>query len=84
MPIQVIGALSKYPARVSALGFLALIGVGTACLLLPVCRAGGSGTISFLDAWFTATSASCVTGLAVRSTGNDFSLVGQLAILAMF
>jgi trk system potassium uptake protein TrkH len=36
-----------------------------------------------MDALFTATSATCVTGLSVRSTPSDFSLVGQLVILAL-
>jgi len=39
--------------------------------------------ITWLDGLFTATSAICVTGLVVRSTGNDFTLLGQAVILAM-
>jgi trk system potassium uptake protein TrkH len=83
MPIQVTGAISKYPARASVAGFLGLIAVGTACLALPVCRKPDAAPLRLIDALFTATSASCVTGLSVRSTGNDFSSLGQLAILAM-
>lgn len=83
MPIQVTGAISKYPARVSVLWFMVLIAAGTIVLALPVCRDEESAAIRLIDAFFTAASASCVTGLAVRSTGNDFSLLGQIAILTM-
>lgn len=39
--------------------------------------------ITALDAVFTATSATCVTGLAVRSTGGDYSWFGQLVIMVL-
>jgi trk system potassium uptake protein TrkH len=63
--------------------FLGLIVVGTALLMLPVCQTADAEPFSLSDAAFTATSASCVTGLAVRSTPNDFSFVGQLVILLL-
>ncbi|MEO8166451.1 MAG: TrkH family potassium uptake protein [Betaproteobacteria bacterium] len=51
--------------------------------MLPICRQESAAAINWLDATFTATSAACVTGLAVRSTGNDFSPAGQIVILLL-
>ncbi|MGB3125732.1 MAG: potassium transporter TrkG, partial [Pseudomonas sp.] len=75
--------ISRYPATALVVWFLGLIAVGTVILMLPVCRAADAQPISLNDAAFTATSASCVTGLSVRSTANDFSFWGQLVILLM-
>jgi len=47
--------------------------------MLP--SSNSSGEISFVDALFTSTSAICVTGLIVKDTPNDFTLVGQIIIL---
>lgn len=77
------GAVTKYPARFAVGAYLALIAVGTGLLLLPVCRGREAAPLTFLDALFTATSAVCVTGLSVRSTGNDFSLLGQAILLGL-
>jgi trk system potassium uptake protein TrkH len=65
-----------------ALGFAALIGVGTLLLLLPVATAEGrSAPLSV--ALFTATSAVCVTGLTLVDTGTYWSRTGQLIILGL-
>jgi trk system potassium uptake protein len=78
------GSVQKFPARSAFLWYLALIGVGAAALVSPLCRgAAATRPISLTDALFTATSACCVTGLTVRSTGNDFSWWGQLVILLL-
>jgi trk system potassium uptake protein TrkH len=69
------------PERIPLFGFLALIGTGTALLLLPA--ATRQGAISFVDALFTATSASCVTGLIVVDTGPFFSPFGQAVIMVL-
>lgn len=61
-------------------GFALIILVGTLLLKLPQAAAAGT-TISWEEAFFTATSATTVTGLAVRNTVNDFSFFGQLIIL---
>lgn len=61
--------------------FLGAIVVGALVLYLNVSHPGGP--LSFVDALFTATSAICVTGLAVVDTGSYFSRVGQSAILLM-
>jgi len=60
---------------------MAAILAGSVLLMLPVSTVGQN--ISFLDALFTSTSAVCVTGLTVLDTGNDFTLFGQIIILAM-
>ena len=61
--------------------FLLVIAVGTLLLTLPISsRTGRRGVI---DAMFTATSATCVTGLVVRDTWSQFSLFGQVIILML-
>ena len=68
--------------RIVALGFAAIILVGTALLMLPISSRSGSPA-SFSDAIFTATSATCVTGLVVKDTATGWTLFGQLVIIAM-
>lgn len=68
------------PAGLLATSFLALIGVGTLLLWLPLSHRGDVG---LLDALFTATSAVCVTGLVVVDTGTAFTPVGQATILVL-
>lgn len=65
--------------------FVVVILFGTGLLMLPkaVPQAQDNARISFTDALFTATSATCVTGLIVRDTGEDFTAFGQTVILAM-
>ncbi|EGJ51030.1 TrkH family potassium uptake protein [Desulfocurvibacter africanus] len=57
------------------------IAIGAILLNQPFSLAAGN--ISWIDALFTATSATCVTGLAVVDTGTAFSRVGQSIILAL-
>lgn len=71
---------SSYPKLV-ALSFICLILIGTFLLMLPI--SVKTGTVSFLDALFTATSASCVTGLIIFDTFTKWSLFGQLVILCL-
>lgn len=61
-------------------GYLGIIAVGTALLLLPASTTNG---ISFIDSLFTASSALCVTGLIVKNTALDFTLFGKGVILAL-
>lgn len=81
------GSLTRHPARVSFFWFTGVIVLGTVLLTLPLARGPRSraekSPISTLDAAFTSTSAVCVTGLAVRSTGHDFSFWGQAIIAGM-
>ena len=81
--VRLTGSLVKYPARVSLVWYLALTAIGALILVHPACHRSTVQSISLLDAAFTATSATCVTGLAVRSTEHDFSLVGQVVILVL-
>ncbi|MBR7164880.1 MAG: Trk family potassium uptake protein [Clostridia bacterium] len=66
--------------QIIALGFALLILVGTGLLLLPFSVSQGQ-SITLLDALFTATSASCVTGLVTVDTGTVWSAFGQGVIL---
>ena len=77
-----IASLKFHPAQTFILSFLIVILIGAALLLLPKAVAPGQ-TLSPLDALFTATSATCVTGLIVVDTGRHFSLLGQLIILTL-
>jgi trk system potassium uptake protein TrkH len=70
------------PINVLPLGFIAVILTGTMILMLPISSKDGS-SLSLVNALFTATSASCVTGLVVVDTGTYFSLFGQLVILLL-
>ncbi len=65
-----------------AYGFGMLILVGTLLLMLPISSRPGQ-SIRFLDALFTATSASCVTGLVPVDTWSQWSLFGQLVIICL-
>lgn len=64
------------------LGFFLMIILGTFLLMLPVSSRDMQWT-PFLDAAFTATSASCVTGLVVYDTFTHWSLFGQLVIITL-
>ncbi len=71
------------PAQLLALSFIGAILVGTFLLLLPFSTPAGVN-ISFEDAFFTSTSAVCVTGLIVQDTATYFSPFGQMIILILF
>ncbi|MDY6971386.1 MAG: potassium transporter TrkG [Thermodesulfobacteriota bacterium] len=74
-------ALFKSPARIPIIGFAVLIFTGTVLLMLPFAtNMRGPG---FVDALFTSTSATCVTGLVVVDTWNTFGPFGQLVILLL-
>ncbi len=65
-----------------ALGYLFVILIGSALLILPFATAKGEST-SYLGALFTSTSATCVTGLTPYQTGTHWSLFGQIVILML-
>ena len=67
------------PVRLIALGFFLVIFVGAGLLCLPVAYKGEAP--GFLNALFTSTSATCVTGLVVRDTYTGWTIFGQLVIL---
>ena len=75
--------LGKYhlsPPILMVGSFLFLIAIGTILLMMPRMTTNG---ISFIDAFFTATSASCITGLSVVSTPDCFTFKGQVVILML-
>ncbi len=80
-PVSWWEPLLGHPARLLLTTFLGLCAIGTAALLLPGTTT--SGSISFSSAAFTAVSATCVTGLIVLDTPNDFTLFGQACILVL-
>ena len=70
------------PAQKIAISFLLVILIGSLLLCLPVSNRNGSW-LNPLDALFTATSATCVTGLVVRVTAEQFNVFGQIVILGL-
>jgi len=79
-PNHFFSKLQLTPAGLMLLSFFILIALGTLLLMLPYMT---YKEISFVDALFTSTSASCVTGLTVLGTGSDFTLWGQIVILSL-
>ena len=65
-----------------ALSFAAVILIGTLLLMLPASSRAGQPT-PFLDCLFTATSATCVTGLVVYDTYQHWTPLGQVIILLL-
>lgn len=61
-------------------GYIIIITLGAIILSLPICHVG---ELAFIDALFTATSATCVTGLIVTSTSENFTFLGELIILML-
>lgn len=74
--------MPRHPAQAIALGFGTAILAGTLVLMLPISKVGPGGA-GFLEALFTATSAVCVTGLAVVDTAAYWTTFGQVSILIM-
>tara|TARA_B100000609_G_scaffold199563_1_gene204187 strand:+ start:4179 stop:5735 length:1557 start_codon:yes stop_codon:yes gene_type:complete len=70
------------PARLMVSSFGGIILLGTALLMMPAATKN-IHQLPFIDALFTATSATCVTGLAIMNTPEDFTLFGQLIILGL-
>jgi len=70
------------PPQILVIGFALIILLGGFLLTLPAASASGRST-PFLDALFTATSATCVTGLVVVDTGLHWSMLGKVIILLL-
>lgn len=70
------------PPQLLILSLLGLMAVGTLLLSLPW-AAAGPGRLPWHTAFFTATSAVCVTGLIVVDTAVDLSLFGQIVVLLL-
>jgi trk system potassium uptake protein TrkH len=77
-----LAATGRNPSRTLVGSFVVLIVVGAALLMLPKATPGRVA-LRPIDALFTSTSATCVTGLVVVNTGRDFTLMGQVVILVL-
>lgn len=83
MPILRKKPKQMQPARFLILGFGTIILLGTLLLCLPISSRSGQFT-NLVDCFFTATSATCVTGITVFDTYTHFSFFGQGVILMLF
>ena len=70
------------PIRLLSLGYLTSVLLGTLLLLLPFSAKDGQ-TTAFIDALFTATSATCVTGLIPYDTFTHWTRFGQVVIIVL-
>jgi len=75
-------ALKKNPYMVFIVAFAVIILIGAILLNLPLASQNGR-SIGFIDALFTATSATCVTGLAVVNTAEHWTIFGKIVILLL-
>lgn len=75
-------ALKKNPYMVFIVAFAVIIFIGAILLNLPLASQNGR-SIGFIDALFTATSATCVTGLAVVNTAEHWTIFGKIVILLL-
>ena len=80
--LSLLDLVLLHPPRVLVLSFGAISLLGAFALALPAASPGPGG-IGALPALFTAVSATCVTGLVVLDTAVDFSLFGQVVVLAL-
>ena len=69
-------------SMVVGLSFIGIILIGAVLLMLPISHTNGEW-MPFIDALFTATSATCVVGLIIEDTGTYFNLLGQLIIILL-
>lgn len=70
------------PTQIIAVAFAAIILSGSLLLTLPVASRDGHSA-GFLNALFTSTSATCVTGLVMFDTGSQWSGFGQIVIISL-
>src|SRR6185503_1550735 len=70
------------PSTMFLYSFVLLISFGTGLLMLPEMTTNGKGA-NFLNALFTSTSASCVTGLSTVDVATYFSFKGKVVILLL-
>lgn len=74
--------ISLSTAQLIMLSFLFAILIGSLLLSLPISSASGQA-VNYIDALFTATTATCVTGLVTLPTVSTWSIFGQIVILAL-
>lgn len=80
--LSFVTRLVQSPLHVFLGSFATLILIGTLLLMLPGAQAPGA-SVPFIDCLFTATSATCVTGLVVVDTGTAWTRFGQLVIITL-
>ncbi len=80
--MTILGKIRANSIQMIALGFAGIILLGALLLSLPAASRDGA-SIPFLNALFTSTSATCVTGLVVYDTYMQFTVSGQLVILCL-
>ena len=66
--------------RIIFLSYLTVVFIGAVILMLPMAHVG---KLTFIDALFTSTSATCVTGLVVKVTPEAFTFFGQFVIMLL-
>ena len=76
----ILKKINLSPPLMMMLSFFVLISIGTCLLMLPKMTTNG---ITFIDALFTATSASCVTGLTVVNTATAFTTSGHIVLMLL-
>lgn len=76
------GRITLSTTHIIMLSFLAAILIGSLLLSLPVSSADGK-SVAYIDALFTATTATCVTGLVTLTTATAWSGFGQAVILVL-
>ncbi len=79
---KIVKSRQMNPTRIIAVTFAAIILLGTVLLMLPVSSRDGE-SCSLLKALFTATSATCVTGLVLADTWSQWSAFGQVVIISL-
>ena len=72
--------MNQRTLRIILFSYLTVIFIGAILLMLPFAHLGN---LNFIDALFTSTSATCVTGLIVKSTPEAFTFFGQCVILVL-
>lgn len=82
MKISITKSLKFTPVQTLAVGFAVVIFIGAVLLTLPISSASGTFT-PFIDSLFTATSATCVTGLVTLDTGTHWSYFGKTVIILL-
>ena len=77
-----VETLTLHPAQTIMVSFMGIITVGTVLLMQPLATADNSG-LGFINALFTSTSATCVSGLIVVDTATKFSILGKTIIMCL-
>ena len=70
------------PTKILVFGMILIIFIGAIILKLPISNRQGK-SIEFIDAFFTSTSAVCVTGLVTKIPAEQFSTFGQIVIMCL-